>query len=160
MDKARDATFLLTGVGTWVGKPAYLTADPMTIQEGQQVIAQAVTDCQVKVRGPGHPRVNPLTQQSFRFDCIRGFPQRTSLGRLVLTIDHCHIGLPEAKIAIDIGGTKGHHHLGCCHLPQTVGLKATGVHYQPPHPCHPGGIDQRDLGVPDVGDGIEKLEPI
>ena len=33
-DKARDAAFLLTGAGTWVGKPAYLTADPMTIQEG------------------------------------------------------------------------------------------------------------------------------
>ena len=34
MDEARDATFLLTGVGAWVGKLAYLTPDPMTIQEG------------------------------------------------------------------------------------------------------------------------------
>ena len=34
MDEARDATFLFTGVSTWVGKPAYLAADPMTIQEG------------------------------------------------------------------------------------------------------------------------------
>ena len=34
LDKVRDATFLLTGVGTWVGKPAYLATDPMTIQEG------------------------------------------------------------------------------------------------------------------------------
>ena len=33
-DKARDATFLQTGVGMWVGKPAYLSANPMTIQEG------------------------------------------------------------------------------------------------------------------------------
>ena len=33
-DEARDAAFLLPRVGTWVGKPAYLTADPMTIQEG------------------------------------------------------------------------------------------------------------------------------
>ena len=31
VDEARDAAFLLTGTGTWVGKPAYLTADPMTI---------------------------------------------------------------------------------------------------------------------------------
>ena len=30
-DEARDAAFLLTGAGTWVGKLAYLTADPMTI---------------------------------------------------------------------------------------------------------------------------------
>ena len=26
VDEARDATFLLTGAGTWVGKAAYLTA--------------------------------------------------------------------------------------------------------------------------------------
>ena len=35
-DEARDATFLLTGAGTWVGKLAYLAADPITIQEGRQ----------------------------------------------------------------------------------------------------------------------------
>ena len=28
VDEARDATFLLTGAGTWVGKLAYLTARP------------------------------------------------------------------------------------------------------------------------------------
>ena len=33
-DKARDATFLLTGACTLVGKPAYLATNPMTIQEG------------------------------------------------------------------------------------------------------------------------------
>ena len=40
VDEARDAAFLLTSVGTWVGKLAYLTADPMTIQEGRRAIAQ------------------------------------------------------------------------------------------------------------------------
>ena len=34
-DEARDGAFLLTGAGTWVGKLAYLTTDPMTIQEGR-----------------------------------------------------------------------------------------------------------------------------
>ena len=43
-DEARDVTFLLTGPGTWIGKSAYLTTDPMTIQEGRQAITQAVTD--------------------------------------------------------------------------------------------------------------------
>ena len=33
-DEARDAVFLLTRVDIWVGKPPYLAADPMTIQEG------------------------------------------------------------------------------------------------------------------------------
>ena len=43
-DETRDATFLLTGAGTWVGKLAYLAADPMTIQEGRRAIAQAISD--------------------------------------------------------------------------------------------------------------------
>ena len=33
LDEARDAAFLCTRAGTWVGKPAYLAADPVTIQE-------------------------------------------------------------------------------------------------------------------------------
>ena len=65
-DEARDATFLLTGVGTWVGKLAYLTANPMTLQEGKRAIAQAVPDNRVKARGPGHPQVNPPAQQPFQ----------------------------------------------------------------------------------------------
>ena len=59
---------MLTGVGTWVHKPAYLAADLLTMQEGQQEIAQAVTKCQIKARGPGHPCVNLLTPLPFRFD--------------------------------------------------------------------------------------------
>ena len=50
MDKARDAKFLLTGAGMWVGKLAYLTTDRMTIQEGKRAIAQAVSDHQGKAR--------------------------------------------------------------------------------------------------------------
>ena len=72
VDEARDVTFLLTGAGTWVGKFAYLATDPMTIQEGREAIAQAVTDCQVKARGPGCPHVNLLVQQPFRSDPWRG----------------------------------------------------------------------------------------
>ena len=44
LGEARDAAFLLTGSGTWVGKPTYLAADPLIIQEGQWEIAQAVTN--------------------------------------------------------------------------------------------------------------------
>ena len=75
-DKARDAPFFLTGAGTWVGKSAYLTADPVTIQEGRRAIAQAVSDHRVKVRGPGHPQVNLLAQQPFKFNTPRASPPR------------------------------------------------------------------------------------
>ena len=67
-DEGRAAAFLITGAGTWVGKLAYLIADPMTIQEGRRAIAQAISDCQVKARGPGCPHVNLPAQQPFWFD--------------------------------------------------------------------------------------------
>ena len=79
-DKARDDTFLLTGAGRWVGKLAYLTADPMTIQEGRRAIAQVVSNHQVKARGPGHPHVNPLAQQPFWFDPPRSSPLKDASG--------------------------------------------------------------------------------
>ena len=74
--EARDTAFLLTGAGTWVGKSAYLTADPVTIQEGRRAIAQAVMDHSVKVRGPRCPCVNLPAQQPFRFIPRRGSPMK------------------------------------------------------------------------------------
>ena len=80
VDEARDATFLLTGAGMWVGKLAYLAADPMTIQEGKRAIAQAISDHQVKVRGPGCPCVNLPVQQPFWFNPPRSSPLKDTSG--------------------------------------------------------------------------------
>ena len=79
-DEARDATFLLTGAGIWVGKAAYLTGDPMTIQEGKRAIAQAVSDNRVKVRGLGCPHANLPAQQSFQFNTHRASPPKDKSG--------------------------------------------------------------------------------
>ena len=79
-DEVRDAAFLLTGAGTSVGKLAYLTTDPMTIQEGKRAIAQAVPDNQVKARGPGHPQVNLLAQQPLWFNALRTSPPKDVSG--------------------------------------------------------------------------------
>ena len=73
-DKARDAAFLLTGAGMWVGKSAYLTADPMMLQEGKRAKAHAVSGHGVKARGPGCPQVNLPAQQPFRFNIIKASP--------------------------------------------------------------------------------------
>ena len=54
-DKARDAAFLLNGARTWVGKLAYLTADPMTLQDGKRAITCTLSDHRVKARGQGRP---------------------------------------------------------------------------------------------------------
>ena len=74
VDEARDATFLLTGAGAWVGKSAYLTTDPITLQEGKKAIACTISDHGVKARGLGHPRVNPPAQPPFRFNTSRASP--------------------------------------------------------------------------------------
>ena len=80
VDKARDATFLFTGAGMWVGKSAYLTADPMTIHEGKMAIAQAISDHGVKARGPGRPHVNLPVQQPFWFNPTRSSPLKDASG--------------------------------------------------------------------------------
>ena len=79
-DEARDAALLLTGAGTWMGKLAYLTTNPVTIQEGKRAIAQAVSDNRVKARGPRHPRVNLLAQQPFWFNALRTSPPKDVSG--------------------------------------------------------------------------------
>ena len=56
VDEARDAAFLLTGAGTWVGKSAYLTTDPMMLQEGKRAITQAISDHRVKPEDQDIPK--------------------------------------------------------------------------------------------------------
>ena len=157
-DKARDTTFLLTGAGMWVGILAYLTADPITIQEGRWAIAQAVTDHWVKVRGPGHPRVNLPAQQPFRFDPPKSLPMKDASEVMVLIINHNPNGPGEAENPIDIGETKGLYHLGSPHLPWIMGLRATGVHYQWLPWCCLGLPGQTDPDVPDEGDVTDRME--
>ena len=66
------------GEGTWVGKPAYLAADPLTIQEGWWEIAQAMTRMPwIKVRGPCASTCESMsTPQPFRFYQWGDSPQR------------------------------------------------------------------------------------
>ena len=59
-----------------MGKSAYLTTDPMIIQEGKRAIAPAVLDNQVKVKGTGCSCVNPPAQQPFWFNALRTSPPK------------------------------------------------------------------------------------
>ena len=159
-DEARDVAFLSTRADMWVGKPANLATDPMTIQEGQRAIAQAVMDHHIKARGPGCPCVNPSTQQPFRFDHPRGSPIKDTprdVGSDCQPLPHQPL---RAETTIDIGGTKGLHHLGYLHLPQNVGLRVIGAHYQWLRRCCPCQIDQRDLNIPNMGYDTKKMGPI
>ena len=67
--EVRDAMFTLSEAGTWVGKLAYIAADPLTIQGGWWAITQAITEHWIEVKGPGQPHSHLLTPQLFRFHC-------------------------------------------------------------------------------------------
>ena len=141
----------------WVGKPAYLTTDPMTIQEGQWAITQAARDHHIKVRGPEHPGVNPSTQQPYRFDHPRGSPIKGTPrdgGSDHQSLPHQPLG---AQTTIDVRGTKGFHCLSYHHLPQTEGSRVTGACYWQLHPCCPCQIDWRDPSIPSKGDNTKRM---
>ena len=77
----------------------------------------------------------------------------------VLTTHHHPVGPPEAKNIIGIRETRGINHFSSLHLPQTVGLRATGVHYQQLPQCHPSLTGQMDQDVLDKIDDIEMKGP-
>ena len=157
MDMAWDPTFLLTGAGMWVGKLAYLTADPITIQEDKRTIAQAVLDNRVKARGLGHPLVNLLAQQPFKFNTQRTSPAPKDCPETtVLTTNEHPNGLPEAGGIIGDGGTSNFSHPGSLPLPQMVVLKVIEVHCQWCLQCHPNLTAQTDPDILDEVGGTEK----
>ena len=128
VDEARDAAFLLTVAGMWVGKATYLSANPMTIQEGKRAIAQAVSDNRVKARGLGCPvQICWPNSPSSLMPTEHPHP-KTCLEIVVQTIPKHPIGPLEAENAIGEGETKGSSHLGFLHLPQTVVSRVIEVH--------------------------------
>ena len=109
---------MLTGVGTWVGKPAYLATDPLTLQEGWQEIAWAMTKCQIKARGPRHPCVNPSTPIHSDLTDREIHPKETFLEMTIQTTNYHHTDLQGAITVIDVEETRDFNHLKPHHHPQ------------------------------------------
>ena len=152
-DEARDATFLLTGAGTWVGKSAYLATDSMTIQEGTRAIAQAISDCQVKVRGPGCPCVNPPAQQPLQFNPLRSSPLKDASG-------DCSSDYPTLPHQPSRGWEHNRHRRD--QRPQSPQFPSPSSdcgfesnRRQCPQ-CHPDLTSQMDQDIPDEVDHIER----
>ena len=72
-------------------------------------------------------------------------------------VNHCHIGPQWVKTTIDVGETKGFHHLGSHHLPWTRGLRVTEACYQWLPLCHPGLTDQMDPSIAKKEDSTERM---
>ena len=74
----------------------------------------------------------------------------------VLTIHHHPIGPQGAGSIIGVRETKDLSCLSSLYLPQTVVLRAIGVHYQPHPQCHPDLTGQMNQGIPDEVDNTKK----
>ena len=59
LGEAWNTTFMLSGAISWVGKQAQLSANLVSLGEGWQLIAQAITKGCIKPRGSGHPCLIP-----------------------------------------------------------------------------------------------------
>ena len=67
LGEARDITFTLSGVIAWVGKQAQISAKPISLGEGRQLMAQAITEGHTEPRGPGYPCSISPTLMPFNF---------------------------------------------------------------------------------------------
>ena len=128
-DEARDAAFLLTGAGMRVGKSAYLTTDPMTIQEGRRAIAQAVLNNRVKARDQDVPKLICQPNNLSSLIPLGPLHLEMCLYFAVLTTKEHPDSLLEVKGIIGGKGTSDLGHPSFLPLPQTVVLKVIEVQY-------------------------------
>ena len=77
---------------------------------------------------------------------------------LVWTINHHPAGHREAGILISIKGIKGQYDPSHPHLNWIVDSKAIGVQCQQPCQYHHNWIGQKAPGIPNVVDGVGRLE--
>ena len=67
LGEARDTTFTLSVIIAWVGKQAQISAKPMSLANGRQLITQAITEGHIEPSGPGCPWPIPPTSMPFNF---------------------------------------------------------------------------------------------
>ena len=67
LGEARDTAFTLSGVIAWVCKQAQLEAKPVSLGDGQWLIAQAFTEGHIEPRGSGQPHSIPPAATPFNF---------------------------------------------------------------------------------------------
>ena len=158
VDEARDATFLLTAAGTWVGKSAYIAADQWQSRKVEGPLLKPYLTIELRQGDQDAPVWICLPNNPSSLIPHKVPLQRMHLGIVVPTTHHHPISPPGAKNILGIGEIKGLSHLSSLHLPQTVGWRATRVHYPwLPH-CHLGLTSQTDPDIPHEVDDIERKE--
>ena len=145
--KVWHTLFMLSGAIGWVGKQAQLNANPVSLGEGQQLIAQAITEQCIKPRGPRFPCSILPASSPVNF-CSQDQSPWQQVSQLLLnngrcpdvTLGHCTRNKAEnyKKAETEARGNENdglshRHHLHPC---QIMGLRVTKVQCQLPHQCH------------------------
>ena len=159
LGKARDASFTLTRAGTWIGILAYFAPDPLTIREGQQVIVQAITECQS--RWEDQDIHEPIQCPPSHSDSIIKVspPQKEHPKGAGLHSQHHPIGHPEAGIMAIGDGTGGQFNPSHPHPCQIRDSKVIEVRCWQLLQCPHSWTGLKTHGIPNMADDVGRPEP-
>ena len=157
--------FTLSGTISWVGKQAQLSAKPVSLGDGQLLIAHAITEGHIEPRGPGHPHSIPSASTPFNFhnQDFSFHDQQTS--HQLLNDGRCpDLAFSQyirsevrhhSKARIEAGGNESYGWLNPSHLHshQIMDSKVKEVQHQLLHQWHQCLRDWKVLGIHAVADG-------
>ena len=150
--------FTLSGAISWVGNQAQLSAKPVSLGDGQQLITQAITEEHIKPRGPGCPHSILPASTSFNL-CSQDLPPQPAnflaaaeqwkcpdlvLAQYIRSEVTCH---SEAGTKARDNKSYGQPHLSCLCSCQIMDSKVTEVQHQLPHQWHQCLKDWEVLGI-------------
>ena len=146
LGEVRDATFTLSGVIAWVGKQVQLSAKSVSLGNGRQLIAQAITKGHIEQGGLATLIPFNLHQCHSVF-IIKTCPHDQPTSQWLLNNGRC----PSLDLRQDSRSKAGHHskagievrdnksygwlHPSCLHIHQTMDLRVIGAQHQLHHQC-------------------------
>ena len=104
LGEVQDATFMLSGATSWVGKQAQLSAKSVSLGDGQWLIAQAITEGHIKPRGPGCPCSIPPVSTPFNFH-NQDFSMTSKLPSSCWTMRDAQMWPSPSKSGVRLGAT-------------------------------------------------------
>ena len=169
LGKVCDATLTLSGAISWVGKQSLLSANAVSLWEGQQLIAKAIIKWCIEDRGPRNPCSWLPVLPPFSFcnqdkppweEGLQSADEHWEVPRHTHWVSHHEWGC-TSQWGWDCGReTLGLPQLWQLHLHWTVGLRVMDVWCQLPPQFHQGPIDLGTPGISTMADAMGSLGAI
>ena len=171
LGEARDAVCTLSGATSWVGKQAQLNTNPLSLQEGQQLISLAIMEQCTVARGPECPHSHLPVTLPFTFHCRDEYPLEErfySADELIEQPGHIHWpSHHDWDRAQQCSYSHSHQQWDLWvaqHPTQSLfldhGLRVIGIQCQHLHWCHQGLIDWEAPGDHTMADATWNVEAL